>query len=332
MSGAGGLLHGIKFAEQWGNIWWPCTNTCLVQLLCSQDHFLFFVQKVQVWLWALHMLKQVLLGFCSTLHQSMSCKAKNHCTRQHAAGHPLLVLRKYHRCAGINCTLDWDYPGMSVFRHLEVSRADLQRKWLSAAWTAFFGLSISTSATGPVTSSFMSVWDTGVARQYKERQVAERLICRKYVREESGKSSESKYWLNAYINIQFSLFKTRGDRQAGLKQLFQQCRWGCCAGVTQTPSLLIISGDEKVIRERQGNRAQPINSTCFQEPPNDCILEIRESLSKSIKALSINMYKISVWFGWRRKEKKNPQMLGKYIKLQTVSVILSSSWPVSFSI
>lgn len=72
------------------------------------------------------------------------------------------------------------------------------------------------------------------------------------------------------------------------------------------PSLLINSKMETFTAEREGNRAQAINSTCFQ-PSSGCILKIRKGLSKSIKAFSINMCTRPVILSYREKRTRYPK-------------------------
>lgn len=139
--------------------------------------------------------------------------------------------------------LGWDYSLVSALNHLGVSWAKKMES-SNGCWRRFLRLSGSpVCVTGPSIAGR----NTRVLWEYKERQVAQRLTCRKVCKRVDCKITESKYWLNGYINLCLSLlFRALRETQASMKPVSMAVWPRRCPGVIQTPSLLINSRDGNV--------------------------------------------------------------------------------------
>lgn len=162
-----------------------------------------------------------------------ACQAKHH-----LVAHSILSqflprdVRKHYRCGGISCMLNWDYPLVSALDHLGISWAKRMDS-SNGCWQHFLRFSRSLVS---VTSPFISGRNTRVLWEYKEGQVAQRLTCRKVCKQVDCKITESKYWLNGYINMCLSLlFRAPRERQASMKAVSMAVWLWHCPGVIQTP-------------------------------------------------------------------------------------------------
>lgn len=138
----------------------------------------------------------------------------------------------------------WDklHPLVSALGHLGISRAKKMDS-SNGCWQHFLRFSRSlVSVTGP----FVPGRNTRVLWEYNEKQVAQRVICSKVCKRVDCKITESKYWLNDYINVSLPPFQSPEGETGEYETSLHGSAAVTLPWCHSNPSLLISSKDGKV--------------------------------------------------------------------------------------